>query len=56
VFFVVYFRAESWTLAETIQKELEAFEMWLYRRILRISWVGWIFPRGSDGKNGEEHG
>ncbi|GJQ78961.1 hypothetical protein Trydic_g125 [Trypoxylus dichotomus] len=30
---------ESWRLNESTRKKLEAFEMWLYRRILKKSWV-----------------
>lgn len=39
VFSILYYGMESWTLTEATQKKLEAFGMWLYRRILRISWV-----------------
>ena len=30
--------AETWTLSKVTSDKLEAFEMWLYRRMLRISW------------------
>ena len=30
--------AETWTLTKVTSEKLEAFEMWLYRRMLRISW------------------
>ena len=30
--------AETWTLTKVTSDILEAFEMWLYRRMLRISW------------------
>ena len=30
--------SETWTLTEQIIKKLQAFEMWVYRKILRISW------------------
>lgn len=39
VFSILLYGAESWTLTETMCKRLEAFEMWTYRRMLRISWV-----------------
>ena len=29
---------ESWTLTKRIQNKVNAFEMWAYRRLLRISW------------------
>lgn len=39
VFSVLLYGAESWTLTNTTEKRLEAFELWLYRRILRVSWI-----------------
>lgn len=30
---------ETWTLKVSMMNRLEAFEMWCYRRILRISWI-----------------
>lgn len=39
VFSVLLYGVESWTLTEATSKRLEAFEMWLYRRILRVSWT-----------------
>lgn len=39
VFTVLLYGVESWTLTEASMRKLEAFEMWCYRRILRISWV-----------------
>ncbi|XP_060528322.1 uncharacterized protein LOC132703212 [Cylas formicarius] len=34
---VLMYGAESWTLTETMCRRLEAFEMWTYRRMLRVS-------------------
>ena len=31
--------AETWTVSETMAKRLSAFEMWTYRRMLKISWT-----------------
>uniref|UniRef100_A0A8D9AUB6 Uncharacterized protein n=1 Tax=Cacopsylla melanoneura TaxID=428564 RepID=A0A8D9AUB6_9HEMI len=39
IFSILLYGVKSWTLTEATQKRIEAFEMWLYRRILRISWV-----------------
>ena len=39
VFSVLLYGVESWTLTVASMNKLEAFEMWTYRRILRISWV-----------------
>lgn len=33
---------ESWTLNDAITKKIEAFELWLYRRILKIPWTARI--------------
>lgn len=38
VFSVLFYGVEAWTLTEGSAKKREAFEMWLYRRILRVSW------------------
>uniref|UniRef100_A0A8D8UNP4 Craniofacial development protein 2 n=1 Tax=Cacopsylla melanoneura TaxID=428564 RepID=A0A8D8UNP4_9HEMI len=39
VFSVLLYGVESWTLTDTILKKIEAFEMWTYRRILKIKWT-----------------
>ena len=39
VFPVLLYGLESWTPQQDVIKKLEAFEMWTYRRMLRISWV-----------------
>ena len=31
--------AETWTLAQADRKRMEAFEMWIWRRMEKISWV-----------------
>ena len=31
--------SETWTLTKAVQNKLEAFEMWIYRRMMRISWT-----------------
>ncbi|CAG9833668.1 unnamed protein product [Diabrotica balteata] len=36
---ILLYSVEAWTLTETLTRKLEAFEMWGYRRILRISWT-----------------
>ncbi|XP_069354552.1 uncharacterized protein [Maniola hyperantus] len=36
---VVLYGCEAWTLVEDLRKKIEAFEMWTYRRMLRISWT-----------------
>lgn len=39
IFSVLLYGCESWTLNPSLERNLEAFEMYLYRRVLRISWV-----------------
>lgn len=36
---VLFYGMETWTLKKADTKKLEAFEMWIYRRILKISWT-----------------
>ena len=36
---VLLYGAESWTLKIADMNKLEAFEMWIYRRLLKITWV-----------------
>ena len=39
VFSILLYGVEAWTLTEAMCRKLEAFEMWAYRRILKISWT-----------------
>lgn len=39
VFPILIYGVEAWTLTDATCKRLEAFEMWCYRRMLRISWT-----------------
>lgn len=36
---VLYYGVELWTLKQEAINRLNAFEMWTYRRMLRVSWV-----------------
>ena len=38
VWSTLLYGAETWTLSKATVKNLEAFEMWTYRRIMKISW------------------
>ena len=38
VFPVVIFGCESWTIKEAYSQNIDAFELWCWRRLLRISW------------------
>ena len=39
VFSVVMYRCESWTLKKAEHQRIDAFELWCWRRLLRISWT-----------------
>lgn len=39
IFSILLYGTESWTLNENTSKKIEAFEMRLYRRMMRISWT-----------------
>ena len=38
-FAVATYGCESWTFTETDGKKIDSFEMWCYRRLLRVSWT-----------------
>ena len=38
VYSVITFSCECWTLTKQLKKKIQAFEMWCFRRILKISW------------------
>ena len=39
VWSVALHAAETWTLTQTDRRRLEAFEMWIWRRMEKISWL-----------------
>ena len=39
VFPVVMYRCESWTIKKTEHQRIDAFEMWRWRRLLRVPWT-----------------
>ena len=39
VFPVVMYRCESWTLKKAESRRIDAFELWCWRRLLRIPWT-----------------
>ena len=39
VFPVVMYRCESWTLKKAEHQRIDAFELWCWRRLLRIPWT-----------------
>ena len=39
VFPVVMYACESWTIKKAVHRRIDAFELWCWRRILRVSWT-----------------
>ena len=39
VFPVVMYECESWTLKKTEQRRIDAFDLWCWRRLLRVPWT-----------------
>ena len=39
VFPIVTYGCESWTLKKAEHQRIDAFELWCWRRLLRISWT-----------------
>ena len=39
VFPVVTYGCESWTIKKLSTKELMVFELWCWRRLLRVPWI-----------------
>ena len=39
VFPVVMYRCESWTIRKAERQRIHAFELWCWRRLLRVSWT-----------------
>ena len=39
VFPVVMYGCESWTIKKAKRQRIDAFELWCWRRLLRVSWT-----------------
>jgi hypothetical protein len=39
IFSTVTYGSESWTVRKTERKKIDAFELWMWRRILRVPWT-----------------
>ena len=39
VFVVVMYRCESWTIKKAEHQRIDAFELWCWRRLLRVTWT-----------------
>ena len=40
VFLVVMYGCESWTIKKAEHRRIDAFELWCWRRLLRVPWTG----------------
>ena len=43
VFPVVMYGCESWTVKKAERRKIDAFELWCWRRLLRVPWTAWRF-------------
>ena len=43
VFPVVMYGCESWTVKKAKHRRIDAFELWCWRRLLRVPWTAWRF-------------
>ena len=41
VFSVVMYGCQSWTLKKAKRQRIDAFELWCWRRFLRVPWTAW---------------
>ena len=39
VFPVVMYRGENWTIQKAEHRQIDAFELWCWRRLLRVPWT-----------------
>ena len=39
VFPVVMYKCESWTIEQAERRRIDAFELWCWRRLLRVPWI-----------------
>ena len=41
VFPVVMYGCETWTVKKAERRRIDAFELWCWRRLLRVPWIAW---------------
>ena len=41
VFPVVMYECESWTINKAEHRRMDAFELWCWKRLLRVPWTTW---------------
>ena len=49
VLLVVMYGCESWTVKKAEHRRIDAFELWCWRRLLRVPWTAEIQPVHSEG-------
>ena len=49
VFLVVMYGCENWTIKKAESRRIEAFELWCWRRLLRVPWTARIKPVNPKG-------
>ena len=51
VFLVVMYGCESWTIKKAEGQRIDAFELWCWRRLLRVPWIARrskrVHPKGN---------
>ena len=47
VFPVVMYGCESWTVKKAEHRRIDAFELWCWRRLLRVPWTARVNPKGN---------
>ena len=54
VFQVVMYECESWTVKKTEHRRIDAFELWCWRRLLRVPWTAKeikpVNPKGNQSR------
>ena len=55
VFPVVMYGCESWTVKKAERRRLEAFELWCWRRLLRVPWTARRFNKSILKKTSPEY-
>jgi hypothetical protein len=53
---IALYGCETWTVRKREESKLEAFEMWLYRRMLKIKWTDKVTNREVLNRVGEQRG
>ena len=52
VFSLVRYGSECFTLTKRLKRKITSFELWCYRRILKIRWADMKTKRGNTAKDG----